>query len=179
MGGEGRLTEEVAPHAAALQRIAPIQALETKVGPVEVPAMGRMPAPALTAPAARLIGEHDMIAVLDTLHALAPPLDHARTLMTQHHGIVGLHPAVAKVYIGMADARGDEAHQDFVLPRAFQLEGFDLQGAPFLAQDGRLNLVHFHVGMIIHPLAPLLPSSSINLVVRVKLYIFHNAHFNQ
>ena len=138
------------PYAAALQRIAAIQALETKVGLVEVPAMGRMPAPALTAPAARLIGEHDMIPAPDTLHAFARTFYHARTLMTQYHGIVGLHPAVAKIYIGVADAGGDEAHQDFILPRTFHFEGFDLQGAAFLAQDGRPDLVRFRVGMMLH-----------------------------
>jgi hypothetical protein len=43
----------------------------------------------------------------------------------------------------MADARGDEAHQDFLVPRALHLKGFNFQGAAFPAQDGRLNLVPF------------------------------------
>ena len=91
-----------------------------------------------------------MIPAFDTLHVLARPLYHARALMPQHHGTVGLGPAVTEIYIGMADARGDEAHQDFILPRAFHPEGFDLQGATLRAQDGRLNRVYFYAGTMIH-----------------------------
>ena len=91
-----------------------------------------------------------MIPMFDTLHLLARPLYHARAFMPQHHRIISLRPAVAEVDIGMADARGDEAHQDFVLLRAFQLQGFDLQGAPALAQDGRLNRVNFDAGITVH-----------------------------
>ena len=91
-----------------------------------------------------------MIPALYALHVLAHPFNHARPLMTQHHCLAGFVPVVAEVYIGMADARGDEAHQDFVVPRTFQFEGFDLQGAAFLAQDGRLNSGCFDVGRMIH-----------------------------
>jgi hypothetical protein len=61
--------------------------------------------------------------------------------MAQHHGIISLLPGVAEVYIGVADARGDETHQDFLVPRAFHLQGFDLQRATLLAQNSRLNPV--------------------------------------
>src|SRR5512143_250033 len=97
MGGEGRLTEKVPPHAAPIKRIAAVQALETEVGLVEVLAMGGVSAPALTAAAAGLIREHDVIARLEPLHALTHPLHHARPLVAQHQGMVSLHPAVAEV----------------------------------------------------------------------------------
>ena len=64
VGGERRLAEEVAADAAALQRIAAVQALEAEVRLVEVLAIRRVSAPALTAAAAGLVGEHDMIAAL-------------------------------------------------------------------------------------------------------------------
>jgi hypothetical protein len=57
----------------------------------------------------------------------------------------------------MADTGGNEAHQDFVVPRTFQLKGFDLQGAAFFAKNGRLNLVHLNVGIIIHRSTPSSP----------------------
>ena len=66
-----------------------------------------------------------MVPGLDRLDALAHPLHHARALMAQHQGAVSLVPTVAEVDIGVADTRGDEAHEDFVVPRAFHLEGFD------------------------------------------------------
>jgi len=50
--------------------------------------MCRMSASALMALAARLIGENDMIAELNTLHALSHSLCHARALVTQHHCVV-------------------------------------------------------------------------------------------
>ena len=150
MGGERRLTEEVASDLAATERVTAVQTLETEVGFPEMLAVGRLPAPALTTPAAGLIGEHDMVSAFDTLHVLARSLHHARALMAQDNGPISLRPAVAEVNIGMADARGDEAHQDFIIPRAFQLEGFDPQGASSLAQDGRFNLAHSHVGIAGH-----------------------------
>jgi hypothetical protein len=65
----------------------------------------------------------------------------------------------------MADARGDEAYQDFIIPWTFHLKGFDLQGAAFFAQNSRLNPVNLRVGMTIHRSAPLLPT-----VCAVKAY---------
>jgi hypothetical protein len=96
-----------------------------------------------------------MIASFDTLHILAYPFYHARPLMTQHHCTVSLVPVVAEVYIGTADARGDEANQDFIVPWTLHLYGLDLQRAAFLAQNGRLNLAHFPVKMMIHCSIPL------------------------
>ena len=86
-----------------------------------------------------------MIATLDTLHATSDPLHHARTLVTEHRRIIGFVPVIQEVYISMADARGNDAHQNFVISWTFHLNGFDLQGAALLAQNGRLNLVHLHV----------------------------------
>ena len=145
MGGERRLTEEVPADSAALQGIATVEALETEVRLVKVPAMGRVSTAARTAAATGLVGEHDMIATLNALHASANSLHHARTLMTQHHRSVGLVPIVAEVYIRMADTRGDHPHQDFILSGAFHLDGFDLQRATRLVQNGRPYLLRFHV----------------------------------
>jgi hypothetical protein len=60
--------------------------------------------------------------------------------MAQDQGFIGLAPGLAKVYVGMTDARSGDAHQDFIVPRTFHLEGFNLQGAAPLAQDGSLDL---------------------------------------
>ena len=68
--------------------------------------------------------------------------------MTQYHRGVGRIPVFADVYIGATDARSDDAHQNFVVSRTLHLKGFDVQGAAFLAENGRLNLVHLHVGMV-------------------------------
>jgi hypothetical protein len=114
------------------------QALHRTVGKLnrflKVLAMRRVSTPALTAAAARLIREHNMITALGTLHAPTHPLYDASTFMTQHHSVVGLVPAVAEVYIGMADARADEAHQDFVFLRTLHFERFDPGGATFFAR---------------------------------------------
>jgi hypothetical protein len=145
VGRERRLAEKVAAHPAPVQGIAAIEALKTEVRLVEALASGRVAIPALTAAATRLIREHDMFIGLEALHALANPRHHSGTLMAQHHGRPD--PVVDEIYISMADARGDEAHQDFVVSRTFQLQGFNLQGATLLAEDSRLNLVYLHVEM--------------------------------
>jgi hypothetical protein len=62
---------------------------------------------------------------------------------------------------GTADARGDEANQDFIVPWTLHLYGLDLQRAAFLAQNGRLNLAHLPVKMMIHCSTPLSPSFSV------------------
>src|SRR5208337_1233865 len=116
-------------NAAAMHSIAAVQAFETKVRLPEALAIRRMPTSALPAAAAGLVGEHDMSAARDTLHPLADLFHYTRALMTQHHRGVGRVPVVAEIYIGVADARGDNAHQDLVVSRTFQFERLDLQGA--------------------------------------------------
>ena len=74
-----------------------------------------------------------MIAARDTFHLLADVFHYSRSLMTQHDRGVGRVPVVADVYIGMTDARGDNAHQNLILSRTFQFEGFDLQRATLFA----------------------------------------------
>jgi hypothetical protein len=106
-----------------------------------------------------------MIASFDTLHILAYPFYHARPLMTQHHCTVSSVPVVAEVYIGAADARGDEPNQDFIVPWTLHLYGLDLQGAAFLAQNGRLNLVHFPFKMMIQCSTPLSLSFAVRRLV--------------
>ncbi|MGA2518196.1 MAG: hypothetical protein ABSG44_16825 [Thermodesulfobacteriota bacterium] len=91
-----------------------------------------------------------MIPKLDALHSLAYPLYYTRPLMAQHHCAVSLVPVVTEVYIGAADTRGDEANQDFVVPWPFHPYRLDLQGAAFLAQNGRLNPVRLPVRISIH-----------------------------
>src|SRR5512136_2968025 len=104
--------------------------------------MSRLSSPAMTAAAARLVRENDMVASLHGLYALSHLFNHARTLMTQHHRRVGLVPVIAEVYIGATDARGHETHEDFIVPRAFDLKAFDLQRPAPLTQYCRSNLVH-------------------------------------
>jgi hypothetical protein len=149
------LAEEVAANAATLQCIAAVEAPETEVRLIETAAMRRVSAPAMTAVTARLVREQDMIAPLDSLHASTHLLYHSCTFMTQHYCVVRRIPVVAEVDIGTADARGDKAHQDFVVPWPFHLKGFYLQGAAFLAQNGCLYLVCFHVRVRIHFTVPL------------------------
>jgi len=107
--------------------------------------MRRATAPALTTVATGLVGEDDMIATLGSFDASTDPAYYARTLMTQHHRSVGLVPVVAEVNVGMADARGDQAHQDLVLSGTFHLDRFDLQRAALLAQNSRPYSMYFHV----------------------------------
>ena len=72
------------------------------------------------------------VAAPDTLYTLADLLHHARTLMTKHNGFGCPVPVVVEVYIGMADACGNDAHQDFIVSWTFQLKGLDPQGPPLL-----------------------------------------------
>ena len=104
VGGKGRLTEEVPTDAAALQRIAAVQTCEAKVCLIEALAIRGVSLPAWTAVAAGLVGKHDRVAALDTLHAFTDLFHHARTLMTQHDRAIGFGPVVHKADIGMADA---------------------------------------------------------------------------
>ncbi len=95
-----------------------------------------------------------MIATLNSSYTLTYLLDHARTLMTQNDRMICLLPVVAESDIGMADAGGNEAYQNFILSRTFHVEGFDLQGPAFLTQNGCPNLVHSPAGMLIHRSIP-------------------------
>jgi len=97
-----------------------------------------------------------MISGIDTLYIPADHFHHARTLMAQHHRAVRIVPVIEEADIGMADARGDDTHQDFVIPRTFHLEGFDLQGPALPAQNSRLNLVYVHIRMMYQGLSPFL-----------------------
>jgi hypothetical protein len=74
-----------------------------------------------------------MITALDTLHLLANLLHNSRTFVTQNYRIGFPVPAVAQVYIGMANTRGDDANQDFVVSRTIQLERFNLQQTALFA----------------------------------------------
>jgi hypothetical protein len=157
----------MATDSALLQCIATVQALEAEVQLIKVPAMGRMSASALTATSAGLVGEHDMVATFDPRYTCTDPLHHSRTLMPQHYGDVGLIPVITEVYIGVADARGDNTHQDFVLSRAFHLDGFDLKGTTSFAQNGRSYLQCLHVNPFSNQ-AILAPSPLFIFSLRVK-----------
>ena len=93
-----------------------------------------------------------MIARCDAFHASSDLLHDARALVAQDDGLGGAVPVVDEPDIGVADARGDEPHEDFIRPRTLQFEGLDLQRAAPLAQNGRPNLVHRNVGRVFrHP----------------------------
>jgi hypothetical protein len=91
-----------------------------------------------------------MIPGLDPFHSLTYPFYYTGALMTQHHWTIRFIPVVAEVYIRTADTRGNKTNQDFIVPWPFHFQGLDLQRAAFLAQNGRLNPVHFCVGISIH-----------------------------
>ena len=137
VGGERRLAEEMAAHAAPVQGIAAVGARQTEVQLVEALATRGVSAPALTALAAGLIGEHDVIAGRDALDALADLFHHPGAFMAQDYRRP--IPVIAETDIRVADARGDDSHQDFVRARPFQFEGFDLQGTAAPAEHRRLD----------------------------------------
>lgn len=62
MRGERRLPEKMAPHTTAAHCIATVQACEIKVQLIEAFTVCRVVVSALSAVAAGLVGEHDMIA---------------------------------------------------------------------------------------------------------------------
>ena len=78
-----------------------------------------------------------MVAGLDAPDALADLGHHPGAFMAQNHRRPV--PVVNKTDVGMADARGDDPDQDFVVARPFQFEGFDLQGTAAGAQHRRLD----------------------------------------
>lgn len=82
-----------------------------------------------------------MIAAPDTLYALTCPL------MTEDERPVRLVPVFAEAYVSVADAGGDDAYEHLVILWAFHLEELYLQWAAPLAQNGRLNLEHLHIGV--------------------------------
>jgi hypothetical protein len=62
--------------------------------------------------------------------------------MAQNHRWPG--PVIDKIDIRMADARRGQAHQDFAVPGAFQVQGFDLYRSPRPENRG-LDLVQLNV----------------------------------
>jgi hypothetical protein len=112
--------------------------------------MCRAPTFALTAVAARLIRENDVISTFNTFYTLTHLLDHACTFMAQNDRMIRLLPVVAEGDIGMADARCYKAHQDFVVSRTFHVEGFNLQGTASFTQNGRPNLDYLPIEREIH-----------------------------
>jgi hypothetical protein len=68
------------------------------------------------------------------LHLFADSLGHSGAFMAQHHRTGTAR--VAEINVGMANAAGHQAHQDFFLAGAFKLEAFDPQRTSRLAQHG-------------------------------------------
>jgi hypothetical protein len=89
-----------------------------------------------------------MITSLDILYAFTYPFYHTCTLVTQHHSVFGFIPVFAESDIGVTDAGGDKAYQNFVITRTFYLERFNPQRTALLAQDSRLDLVYFHIACL-------------------------------
>lgn len=94
---------------------------------------------------AGLVRKHNMVPALDIFPFLADLIHDPSALMPQNHWAIGFFPAVAEAYISMTDARGNNAHQDFIASRTFQLKRFDLQRATPLTQDSRLDFEHANV----------------------------------
>jgi hypothetical protein len=147
MSGERRLAEKVPANATALHRIATVQASETKVQFVEMFTVCGVFTSALSAVAAGLVREHDMIATREVLHLLPNLFYYSSALMPQNHRGASRIPVFAEIYIGMTDSGSNDSHQNLIFPRTFKFEGFDLQRDPSLTQNGRQNYVGLCVRM--------------------------------
>jgi hypothetical protein len=89
-----------------------------------------------------------VVTPLDALHQLANLSHYSPTLMTKHKGSVRLIPIIAEIYIRMANAGSNYAHQNFIVTATFDLKRFELQRATSIAQHGCLNLLHRHFGAV-------------------------------
>ena len=142
VGGKRRLPEEVSADAAAPKRIAAVEALEAEVRLIKALAIRGASVPAWRASATGLKGHHYVIALRDPFYASSDLLHDARALVAQDDRFLGAVPVVDDTDIRVADARGNEPHEEFICTRTLQFEGLDLQTAAPLAQNGRPNLVH-------------------------------------
>ena len=84
------------------------------------------PLRARAAACAGLIGEDHMVAGPDTCYVLAGLLHQPRALMPS---TASPGPVVAKSYVRVANAGGDDTHERLVVPRAFHLQPWDSAGA--------------------------------------------------
>ena len=91
--------------------------------------------PARPAAAAGLVGEHHMVAWLESLTAL--PI-RSTTPEPSCPSTTGPEaPLLAEINVGMANPAGHQAHQHLVFARAFHFQALDFQRAARLAQHGR------------------------------------------
>jgi len=125
------------PHAAAAQRVAAVRPVEAEVQIGEGLAVRRsLPSAGLAVPAG-LVGQNHVIAPPEAPDRIAHPLHDACTLMAENERPVGiLVPVIDVADIGVADAGCDDAHEHFVFPRAFHLEGLERQRSAPFPKDG-------------------------------------------
>ena len=133
VGGKGGLAKEVAAHAAA-QRVGPVQTGEAKVRFPEPLAARRVTVPARPTVPAGLVGEHHVVAGLDSLHRLADSFHHTGAFVAQHDGAGTA--AFAEINVGMANPAGHQAHQRLVIARTFHFQALDLQWTARRPQHG-------------------------------------------
>jgi len=127
IGGEGGLAEEVAVDRLAVlrERRCAVGTPAGKVGAEEFMAIARLVLVATGAMAAGIEAHHHRVARRDLGHRAADGMDHARTLMPQDDRLRDRKGLVAHRDVGVADARGDQANQDLVVPNIFQVELLD------------------------------------------------------
>jgi hypothetical protein len=102
-----------------------------------------------------LEGEDDMVTAPDALHLSPDTLHYAGALMAQDYGSIRLSvPVIDIADVGVADAAGDDANQDLVVPGAFHREGFRLHGAASAAQNGCPDLLNVRIGWTGHGVPP-------------------------
>ena len=89
----------------------------------------------LTDTARRHEAKRDVIARSESVDVLSDRLDDARSLVAEHHRpAAGPEPAVRQMQVGVADARGGDAHEHLATPRRLQQHRLDAHRTTRLAE---------------------------------------------
>jgi hypothetical protein len=123
-----------------VRRDAPVFTRPAEIQRVEIRAVREMTVQTRLAMTAPHIGQDNVVALLEFLHAAADPFDDSGTFMPEHdrhgHGV----QLVARDHIGVAHSGCDDPHEDLVGTRLLQRKGLDFKRPAFFSDHGSLDL---------------------------------------
>jgi hypothetical protein len=159
--GEGGLAKEVGAEAAGFEGVGAVESFAGEVEAEEVVAVGGLSAPTGGTAAAGLVGEDDVVAGTEGFDFAANAFDDARAFVAEDD----VAAAGGAVEVGVADADGGDAHENFVVAGRFDFDAaeFEVIRVPC---DGDFNGDHVarHYSTAASGISSLTDSEPVNFV---------------
>jgi hypothetical protein len=113
-------------NTAAMQCVAAVQATKAEIQVPEVLTQPGLPALALGALSAGGERKHDVVARIEPPDTLSSLLNDSGALMSKNGRLIRWLPVLMHAYISVADAHGDDTHQDLIVTRTLKLQESEL-----------------------------------------------------